>query len=145
VADERRPTYEELAELVVEQARVIEHLQSEVAAMDRLRARVAELERIVGQNSGNSGKPPSRDSAAERQRQAEERKKKAQAGGGGKRRRGKQTGAKGATLEMTDTPDEVVEHRPELCSACGSSFDESADRGYRRRQVVEVSPVKPVV
>jgi transposase len=145
VADERRPTYEELAALVVEQARIIERLQSEVSEMERLRVRVAELERTVGQNSGNSGKPPSRDSAAERQRQAEERKKKAQAGGAGKRRRGKQTGAKGTTLEMSDAPDEVVEHRPQQCSGCGSTLDESSDLGYRRRQVVEVPPVKPVV
>jgi transposase len=145
VADERRPTYEELAALVVEQAKIIEQLQSEVAGMDRLRARVAELERLAGQNSGNSGKPPSRDSAAERQRQAEERKKKAQAAGGGKRRQGKQKGVRGTTLEMSDTPDEIVDHRPQQCSGCGSSFDASADQGYRRRQVIEVPPVKPVV
>ncbi|MCU4187450.1 IS66 family transposase [Acidiferrimicrobium sp. IK] len=145
MADEQRPTYDELAALVVEQAKIIEQLQSEVAGMDRLRARVAELERIVGQNSGNSGKPPSRDSAAERQRQAEERKKKAQAAGGAKRRQGKQTGSRGTTLEMSDTPDEIVEHRPQQCAGCGSSLDPSADRGYRRRQVIEVPPVKPVV
>ena len=36
----------------------------------RLEAHVAELERQLGQNSGNSGRPRSRDSAAERQRQA---------------------------------------------------------------------------
>ncbi len=146
MADEQRPTYDELAALVVEQAKIIEQLQSEVVEMGRLRARVAELERIVGQNSGNSGKPPSRDSAAERQRQAEERKKKAQAAGGGKRRRrGKQTGSRGTTLEMSDTPDEIVDHRPQQCSGCGSGLEPSADRGYRRRQVVEVPPVKPVV
>jgi transposase len=143
VHDERRPSYEELADLVVKQARMIEELQ---AANERLESRVAELERVVGQNSGNSGKPPSRDSTAERQRQAEERKKKAEAAGGTKRSRGKQKGAKGKTLEMTDVPDEVVDHRPERCSDCGSAFaGESADRGYSRRQVVDVPPVKPVV
>jgi len=143
VDDERRPSYEELADLVVKQAKMLEELQ---AANERLESRVAELERVVGQNSGNSGKPPSRDSAAERQRQAEERKKKAEAAAGTKRSQGKQRGAKGKTLEMSDTPDEVVDHRPERCSDCGSAFpDESADRGYKRRQVVEVPPVRPVV
>jgi transposase len=142
VPDERRPSYEELAALVVEQAKAIEELRAENRD---LQARVAELERLAGQNSGNSGKPPSRDSAAERQRQAEERKQKAQTAGAGKRRRGKQKGVKGTTLEMSDQPDEVVDHRPEQCSRCGSSLDESADLGYRRRQVVEVPPVKPVV
>lgn len=140
--DERRPSYEELAALVVEQAKAIEELRAENRD---LRARVAELERVVGQNSGNSGKPPSRDSAAERQRQAAERKQKAEAAGGAKRRRGKQRGAKGKTLELSDHPDEIVEHRPQHCDDCGSALDSSADRGYQRRQVIEVPPVKPVV
>lgn len=141
--DERKPSYEELAALVVEQAETISQLRGEVR---ELRARVAELERAVGQNSGNSGKPPSRDSAAERQRQAEERKRKAEAAGDGKRRRGKQQGAKGKTLEMSETPDEIVDHRPELCSGCGSAFgDRASDQGFQRRQVVEVPPVRPVV
>jgi transposase len=143
VHDERRPSYEELADLVVEQAKLIDELR---ASNERLESRVAELERSAGQNSGNSGKPPSRDSAVERQRQAEERKKKAEAAGGTKRSRGKQKGAKGKTLEMTDTPNEVIDHRPEMCAGCGSAFPGiSADRGYTRRQVVEVPPVEPVV
>lgn len=132
---ERSPSYEELAALVVEQAKEIEELR---AANEALKARIAELERSAGQNSGNSGKPTSRDSAAERQRQADARRKKAESTGGGKRRRGKQKGARGQTLEMTDSPDEVVDHRLGHCSGCGSALDPSADRGYRRRQVVEV-------
>jgi transposase len=148
VTGERPPSYEELAALVVEQAKVIEQLQGENgelrAANGRLESRVAELERSAGQNSGNSGKPPSRDTAAERQRQAAERRSKA-AAAGGKRTRGKQKGAKGKTLELSDTPDEVVHHRPDRCEDCGSALPESADRGYQRRQVVEVPPVTPVV
>jgi transposase len=143
VHDERRPSYEELADLVAKQAKLIDELR---ASNEQLESRVAELERTAGQNSGNSGKPPSRDSAAERQRQAEERKKKAEAAGGTKRSRGKQKGARGKTLEMTDTPNEVIDHRPERCAGCGSAFPGiSADQGYTRRQVVEVPPVKPVV
>jgi transposase len=147
--DERRPSYAELADLVVEQARMIDELQHEVRELRqvnaRLESRIAELERAAAQNSGNSGKPPSRDSAAERQRQAEERKKKVEAAGGTKRNRGKQTGAPGKTLQMSDSPDDVVELRPERCSGCGSAFvGESGDRGYTRRQKVEVPPVKPV-
>lgn len=141
--DERRPSYEELAGLVVELGAAIEELRAENR---ELRTRVAELERQLGQNSGNSGKPPSRDSAAERQRQAEERKRKAELAGGGKRRRGKQRGAPGKTLPMTETPDEVVDHRPDRCSDCGSAFSgEPADQGYQRRQVVDIPPVTPVV
>lgn len=141
--DERTPSYEELAALVVEQAKTITLLQDEVR---ELRARVAELERQLGQNSGNSGKPPSRDTAAERQRQAAERQAKAEAAGVGKRRRGKQRGAGGKTLEMSATPDEIVEHRPDHCSGCGAVFgDTGAGEGFQRRQVIDVPPVRPVV
>ncbi len=139
------PTYEELAALVVDQARVIDQLRGQLAEIAGLRSRVADLERQLGQNSGNSGKPPSRDSSAERQRQAAERKAKADAAGGTNRRRGKQTGAKGKTLEMSDSPDEIVDHRPQACSGCGSGLEGSAEQGYQRRQVVEVPPVIPVI
>ena len=51
-----------------------------VAENERLRAtvaeltsRIAELERRLGQNSGNSGLPSSRDTAEERERQAKQR------------------------------------------------------------------------
>ncbi|MFN2608889.1 MAG: DUF6444 domain-containing protein, partial [Acidimicrobiales bacterium] len=88
----------ELEALVAAQAETIETLRQ---LNGRLAARVAELERQLGQNSGNSGKPPSRDPAAERQRQAEERERRKQASGAKKRRKGKQRGAKGSGLEMT--------------------------------------------
>lgn len=150
--DEQVPSYAELAGLVVRQGEMIEQLQAEVAGTAQLRAenrelraRVAELERRLGQNSGNSGKPSSRDSTAERQRQAAERRKKKDAAGGTRRRPGKQKGAKGKTLELSDSPDEVIDHRPERCADCGNALDERADRGYKRRQVVEVPPVEPVV
>jgi hypothetical protein len=48
----RRPSYEELAALVVRQAERIEQLEAEVA----------ELRRQLGQNSRNSSKPPAMDS-----------------------------------------------------------------------------------
>lgn len=40
-------------------------------------------------------------------------------------------------------PDEIVDHRPERCGDCGSALEESDDRGYLRRQVVELPDVKP--
>lgn len=56
----------ELEGLVEAQARVIDRLQAQVEMVGELEAKVAELERRLGQNSGNSGKPSSRDPAAER-------------------------------------------------------------------------------
>lgn len=143
---ERIEAYEariaELAALVAAQAELIASLRK---MNERLEARVAELERHAGQNSGNSGKPPSRDTAAERQRQAEERKKRTQAGAGAKRAKGKQRGAKGSGLEMSADPDTVIDHRPQHCDGCGATLGEDASTGYAARQVVELPEVKPLV
>jgi len=148
----KRPSYEELASLVVAQAETIEEQAktidglsatnlAQAEAIERLEARVGELERRLGQNSGNSGLPPSRDPAAERQRQAEERAKRS---GSQKRSRGKQRGTKGTTLQMSANPDVVVDHRPERCGGCGEALAEAADRGYDARQVVDLPEVRSI-
>jgi transposase len=127
------PSYEELAGLVKAQAEEIE----------RLKARIDELERRLGQNSGNSGKPSSGDPVAERQRQAEDRAKRSE--GQAKRRRGKQRGRRGQTLEMSAAPDEIVEHRPGLCRSCGAGLHDGERIGYAARQVVDLPEIKPQV
>jgi transposase len=133
---------QQLIELVLAQAAMIERLSAEVAG---LRARVAELEARLGQNSGNSSTPSSRDPAAERQRQAEERAERQRRAGGGQRKRGKQKGAKGFKLEMTAHPDVIVDHLPDRCQACGGSVAEGGEEGFVARQVVDIPPVSPTV
>lgn len=143
--DQRRggaPSYEEFAELVAAQAAII---KAQAGKIEELESRVAELERRAGQNSGNSGLPSSRDPVAERKRQADEKKRRQQAARSPKRRQGKQPGSKGTTRELSETPDEIIEHRPERCGDCGSALDNSDDRGYERRQVVELPELKPTV
>ena len=58
-AGDGRPSYDELAALVAEQARVIAELRARVAALE---AENAELKRRLGMDSTNSSKPPSSDS-----------------------------------------------------------------------------------
>jgi transposase len=130
-----------LAELVAAQAAVI---KAQAGKIEELESRVAELERRAGQNSGNSGLPSSRDPVAERKRQAEEKKRRQQPRSP-KRRQGKQPGSKGTTRELSESPDQIIEHRPERCGDCGSALDDSDDRGYRRRQVVELPELRPTV
>ena len=89
--------------------------------------------------------PSSRDPVAERERQAEEKKRRSEAARSPKRRRGKQPGSKGTTLEFSEGPDEIIDHRPERCGDCGSALDQSDDRGYQRRQVIDLPDVKPKV
>ncbi len=134
------------AELITKQAGLVDIVESLRKTNDRLQARVAELERQLGENSGNSGKPPSHDPAAERQRQAEERQRRSQAKAGGpKRRQGKQRGAKGKGLEMSAAPDEIVDHRPQRCEGCGSELGEDMTSEFQARQVIELPAVTPVV
>jgi transposase len=46
---------------------------------------------------------------------------------------------------MSGVADEIVEHRPERCDGCGSELHGSDDRGYQRRQVIDLAEVKPKV
>jgi transposase/uncharacterized coiled-coil protein SlyX len=113
-------------------------VESQRQLIERLEARVAELEHELGRHSGNSSVPPSSDTLAERAAQAarrqSKREKKAQ------RRAGKQPGSPGAHLGRVEDPDEVVEHTPEVCDACGEGLDAGDDAGIECRQVFDLPP-----
>ncbi len=126
-----------------------EALRERVALLERENRRLAaklEALSVEGQkNSGNSSKPPSRDPAAVREAQAKARRERRAATAGGKARKpGKQPGAAGKTLEMTDTPDEMVIHAPSLCGGCGGDLSDAEVTGVERRQVIDVPEPTPV-
>ena len=114
------------------------------ARVETLAAENARLRSDAAKNSGNSSKPPSRDPVAERARQAKERQEK-KARAGGKRRPGKQPGTKGNSLEMTDSPDEVIDHVPSACGGCGASLADAEVIAHQRRQVIDIPVPAPVV
>jgi transposase len=97
--------------------------------LDRVAAqelRLEELERRVGQNSGNSSNPPSSDppkSRAERRRAAREAYKRSM------RKSGGQPGHQGKTRELVapERIDDRAEHLPDCCG-CGHVFDGSEER-----------------
>lgn len=99
------------------------------AANERLTARVAELERRLGRNSGNSSMPPSSDTFGRPE-------KKAQAKSG--RKRGRQPGAGGSGLSMTEKPDTTEDHVPAACRDCGEVLDKNDSIGFERRQVRDI-------
>ncbi|MET7544106.1 IS66 family transposase [Streptomyces sp. NPDC005507] len=103
-------------------------------ANERLTARVAELERRLGRNSGNSSLPPSSDAFGRPV-------KKPQVKSG--RKRGRQPGAGGSGLAMTEKPDATEEHLPAACTGCGSALGEVDSIGFERRQVRDI-PVATV-
>jgi transposase len=99
-----------------------------VAANAVLEARVAELERRLGQDSSNSSKPPSSDGL----------RKPARAERAERRRPGKQPGAPGAHLAQIAQPDKVVEHVPDRCGGCAGDLADAVVVGVEARQVFDL-------
>ena len=92
---------------------LIEVLRAENAA---LKARISELERRLGLNSSNSGKPPSSDGLKKPARVSSLRERSGKKPGG-------QKGHKGETLRQVTDPNEVFNHYPPTCSMCGVGLD----------------------
>ena len=105
--------------------------------VQRLQARVEELERQAGRDSSNSSRPPSSDSPYKkkpRDRSLRER---------GKRRPGKQPGEPGSTMNLVGNPDERFEFSPACCRGCGCGLESEPVLDQRRHQVTDIVPVPP--
>jgi transposase len=98
-------------------------------ANERLTVRVAELERRLGRNSGNSSMPPSSDTFGR-----PERKPKTKS----ERKRGRQPGAGGSGLSMAGEADATEDHVPAVCRGCGDPLDLDDSVGFERRQVRDI-------
>jgi transposase len=61
------------------------------------------------------------------------------------RRPGGQKGHKGATLELSDHPNQVRVHEPGECGRCGASLAGAPTVKLSRRQVVDIPPITPTV
>src|SRR6202012_2182606 len=108
------------------------------AALAAMQARIAELERRLGLNSSNSGKPPSSDGLKKPLRVRRLRE------GSGKKSGG-QKGHPGATLRQSETPDAVIAHSPPSCAACGAPLTAAMATGYVARQVFDLPEPRPLV
>ncbi len=128
------PTYEQLLALVGELSARVTELTEQNAAQARVIAeqaeRIAELERRLGQNSGNSSLPPSSDRFG--------KPKPRSLRGKTDRKPGKQPGAPGGALRQVEDPDEVVEHVPSECAGCGADLDQARVVGVVRRQMHDI-------
>jgi transposase len=130
-AGDGRPSYDELAALVVEQARVIAELRARVAALE---VENAELKRRLGMNSTNSSKPPSSDSPFTKPEPKSLRRRSGRKPGG-------QPGHPGSTLALVDDPNERKRHEPGPCTGCGASLADAPEVGMERRQVFDLPPM----
>jgi transposase len=122
------PTREELIALVAAQA-------AEIAT---LRARIAELERRLGLDSSNSGKPPSSDGLKKPPRVRSLREPSGRQSGG-------QKGHPGKTLGRIKVPDAVVDHYPVVCSGCGVALTAAMATSHVARQVFDLPEPRPLV
>jgi transposase len=137
-------------ELAAEHQELAANFAELAAKLEALEAELERLRREMGRNSGNSGKPPSSDtlaqraeqaeqvlSRAERRRQAREKAKKLFKGHE-KRRPGKQPGGPGLALAKVPVPDKMVAHPPERCRRCGESLEGAPVTATEVRQVFDL-------
>jgi transposase len=103
-----------------------------------LKTRIAELERRLGLDSSNSGKPPSSDGLRKPARVKSLRERSGKKPGG-------QKGHKGETLLQVAAPDKVVDHYPLACSVCGAGLAPETSVGHSARQVFDLPEPQPLV
>ena len=135
------PRVQRIAELEAEVAAKDARIAELECKVDGLTRQSAELLRRLGEDSGNSNKPPSSDPpanrAVRRARKARENRKR--------RKRGGQPGHKGSkrTLLPPERVDEFVEHFPDECENCWKPLPKTPDPNAKRYQTTELPPVKP--
>ena len=103
-----------------------------------LQSKIAELERRLGLNSSNSGKPPSSDGLKKPARTMSLRERSG-------KKRGGQKGHPGETLRQVATPDAVVNHYPEICAGCGAALTTVMATSHAARQVFDLPEPRPPV
>lgn len=117
-------------------------LETENAALReivaQLTARLAELERQLGLNSGNSSQPPSSDGLKKPPRTKSLREPSGKPSGG-------QPGHPGETLRAVAEPDVIQDHYPTQCATCGAPLTSEAATDYQVRQVFDLPEPQPLV
>ncbi len=123
---------EELQRIVLMQAQEITRLMTRIEVLERELARYK-----TKKDSSNSSLPPSKDENRP-PRTSSLREK-------GNRKAGGQPGHEGKTLEMTETPDEIIEHRACFCPECGKDLSDQTFELCGKRQVIDIPTIKQVV
>ena len=127
---------DELAELSREDLLAL--ISAQAVQIAALTARIAELERRLGLDSSNSGKPPSSDGLKKPVRVRSLRQPSGAPPGGRK-------GHPGDTLRQAEFPDFVLDHYPPACPGCGMALTAATARGHVARQVFDLPEPRPPV
>ncbi len=132
-------TKEEELQALREENRTLKALVAELLPLKeqlaQATARIKDLEDQLAKDSRTSSKPPSSDGLARLPRSSRRPSGK---------RPGGQTGHPGHTLAMVEQPDEVVRHRPEVCSQCSADLSRVPGIVAERRQVLDVPEIRLV-
>ncbi len=131
---------EDLIKLVLGLQNTISDLNSKIEKLsleiENLKRQLAE--KSTKKHSGNSHKPPSTDLYKPKNKNTSRIPTDKKSGG--------QPGHKGSTLEMTSTPNQIIDHYPENgCPQCGGTISLSGCTLSSVRQVVDIPPVEPIV
>ena len=117
-------------------------LRAENAALRKtittLTAGIAELERRLGLNSANSGKPPSGDGLGKPPRTRSLREASGRKPGG-------QKGHPGQTLCRSETPNVTIHHFPAACDGRGAAPGKGTAMGFTARQVFDLPEPRPLL
>jgi transposase len=131
----------------------VEFILKLAAAVEQHGDRLKRLEEQAREDSRTSSRPPSTDppkSRAQRRAEARAKAKELMRREGERRKAGGQPGHRGAGRELKpeDQVDEIVDHYPDACGACGHRFDEQQrrlDGRFGRHQVAELPPISVIV
>jgi len=130
-------TQEEELHVLREENRTLKALVAELQPLKeqlaQAYARIKELEDRLGKDSRTSSKPPSSDGLGRLPRRSRRPSGK---------RPGGQAGHPGHTLLMGEQPDEVVRHRPEVCSQCNEDLRAVPGSVAERRQVLDMPEIR---
>jgi transposase len=123
---------EELKRIILMQAQEIKLLKARITDLEQ------KLERYINRkDSNNSSLPPSKDENRPPRTSSLREKSERKVGG--------QLGHEGKTLEMTETPDEIIEHRTCFCPECGKDVSNLPFELFGKRQVIDIPTIKQIV
>jgi transposase len=130
-------TKEEELQTLREENRTLKALVAELLPLKeqlaQATARIKELEDRLAKDSRTSSKPPSSDGLGRLPRRSHRPSGK---------RPGGQAGHPGHTLSMVEQPDEVICHRPKICSQCSERLSHVPGSVVERRQVLDLPEIR---
>lgn len=119
-----RSEYDQLLICISELQAHIHRLEEEIALLKS------------GRKSGTSSTPPSHDIGRSNVHSLREKSH---------RKSGGQFGHKGNSLQLSATPDQIIDHASDYCNHCGSDLRHTDSNLSSRRQVVDLPAVYPAV